>query len=137
MDNVETKHGSSHEHHRYARVLEIGVLLGLVVLAVGFLLYVFGLIPAHVPASLEPNYWSLPVQEYLAQTHTPAGWKWVSMIGQSDELDLAGVAILAGVTGLSFLSLIPVYLARRDTPYVVITALNIGILVLAASGTIR
>ena len=123
-----------HEHLQYARILQIGVIVSFTVLAAGFLIYVFGLVPAHVPVSELPRYWGLPVDQYLARTGTPAGWGWLNSIGSADSINLLGICLLCSVSGLCWLTLLPFYIARRDLPYVVITVLNLGVLALAASG---
>ena len=127
--NVET-----HEHLQYARILQIGVIVSFTLLAVGFLIYVLGVVPAHVPVSELPKYWSLPVDQYLARTGTHAGWAWLNSLSSADSINLLGICLLCSVSGLCWLALLPSYIARRDLPYALITIANIGVLVLAASG---
>ncbi|HXZ96873.1 MAG TPA: hypothetical protein VEG37_07510 [Burkholderiales bacterium] len=122
------------EHFRYALVLDVAVKVGLAILSVSFLVYVLGLIPAHVPVDQLHKYWGLPVKEYLAQTGTPHGWGWLSLIGSSDILNFFGVTVLSGISGLCFLVLIPFYAIRRDITYTIITLLNLGVLLIAAWG---
>ncbi len=132
--NANTHEHLTYEHLKYARILQIGVIVSFTLLAVGFMIYVLELIPAHVPVSELPRYWSLPVDQYLARTGTPAGWAWLKSIGSADSLNLLGICLLCSVSGLCWLALLPFYIARRDLPYVLITIANIGVLVLAASG---
>lgn len=126
---------ASAEQMRYATVLDWGMKIGLAILTAGFLAYVFGLVPAHVPLAEIPNYWKLPAQQYLQQTGMPTAWGWLPMLGKGDILPIAGIAILSGVSGLCFLlALIPAYLRQRDWAYLAISIIQILVLVLAASG---
>jgi hypothetical protein len=126
---------ASAEQRRYAAVLDWGMKIGLVFLAAGFLAYVFGLVPAHVPLERIPEFWKLPAHEYLRQAGVPKGWGWLPMLDKGDFLPVAGIAVLSGVSGLCFLlALIPAYLRQRDWAFFAISIFQILVLVLAASG---
>ncbi|MEO7727609.1 MAG: hypothetical protein ABIS45_10185 [Burkholderiales bacterium] len=125
---------ASPEQLRYARVLEAGMKLGLCVLVAGFLGYVSGVVPAHVPLAQLPALWSLAAPDYLRATGMPQGWGWLAMLGSGDILPLIGITVLAGISMLCFIALLPLYAARRDWIYLTITVLEIGVLALAASG---
>lgn len=125
---------ASPEQMRYARVLDVGMKLGLVMLAVFFLVYVTGLLPAHVPLEQLPQVWNLPVTEFLERNGSPTGWGWVPLVGTGDYLNFVGLAVLSGVTILCYLAVIPDYRRKRDTAYLVICVLEVAVLALAASG---
>jgi len=125
---------ASPEQLRYARVLDAGMKLGLGALAGGFLAYVFGLVPAHVPLAKMPELWTLAAPDYLRATGAPQGWGWLATLGSGDAWPLVGIAILSGVSLLCFIALLPLYAARRDWVYFAIAVLEIGVLLLAASG---
>jgi hypothetical protein len=125
---------ASREQLRYARVLDAGMRFGLGVLVCGFIAYVTGLVPAHVPLAQMPELWSLSAPEYLRATGTPEGWGWLGMLSSGEMLPLVGIAILSGISGLCFVVLLPLYAARRDWIYGVIAVLEIAVLTLAASG---
>lgn len=134
---MSTKRGTyaSPEQLRYATVLDWGMKIGLGILAIGFLAYVFGLVPSHIPLAEIPNYWKMPVEQYLQRTGMPTGWDWIGMLGSGDILPIAGIAILAGVSALCvFFVLIPGYAKNRDKAYLVISIVQVLVLVLAASG---
>jgi hypothetical protein len=122
------------DHARYARVLEVAVHVSLTLLVLAFIAYVSGFVPEHVPVDELSRYWGLPVGEYLRQTGMPSGWGWIKLVMRGDVMNLAGVALLASVAPLCMLVLLPIYAARRDGAYIVITLLNIAVVVLAASG---
>ena len=127
---------ASPEQLRYARVLDAGMRFGLGVLVCGFIAYVTGLVPAHVPLAQMPELWTLSAPEYLRATGTPEGWGWLGMLGNGETLPLVGIAILSGISGLCFVVLLPLYAARRDWIYGVIAVLEIAVLTLAASGVL-
>lgn len=119
---------------RYAAVLEWGTRVGLLVLAVSFLAYLSGWLPAHVEPQDLPRLWSQPVAAYLAQTGTPRGWGWLALLGHGDMLGLAGIGILAGCSAVALLALLPMYLAQRERTFVALCLLQVAVLAGAASG---
>lgn len=127
---------ASPEQLRYARVLDYGMKAGLAVLIAGFLAYVSGIVPAQVPFEELPRLWVLRVPDYLRETGMTSGWGWLVMPATGDGLALIGIALLAGVSAPCLLVLIPVFAGRRDWVYLSITLLQIGVLVLAASGVL-
>jgi hypothetical protein len=127
---------ASAEQLRYARVLDIGMRCGLVVLVAGVVAYLASWIPAHVPHEQMPQLWTLSAGEFLRVTGLPGGWGWISMLDGGDMLPLLGIAILSGISGVCFAVLLPVYFAKRDPVYFAIAALEVAVLLLAASGVL-
>lgn len=119
---------------RYAQVLVWGTRAGLAMLVIGFASYLLGWIPASVPADRLPQLWGLPLAQYMAHTHGPRGWAWLAQLPQSDFISLAGVAVLAGCSVLSLLSVVPLYLAQRDRAFVLVCLADAAVVVMAASG---
>jgi hypothetical protein len=132
-DNVGQTYVSQ-EQLRYARVLSAGMRLGLGVLAAGFLAYVTGVVPAQVPLEQLPALWTLSAPDYLRATGMPEGWGWLHLLDKGDALPLVGIAILSGISGVCFVVLLPLYIADRDPIYFTIAALEVAVLILAASG---
>ena len=138
---VETQEDQS-EQLLYAKVLEIGMYLGLVILFVTFALYVSRVVEPAVPLDQVSNYWEQGVHEYLEAVnhdylhmeHPPTGWAWVTMLGKGDFLNFVGIAILAGITILCYLAIVPTLLRKKDNAYVAIALLEVIVLALAASG---
>jgi hypothetical protein len=122
------------EAARYALWLDWGTRLGLVVLVLGFAAYVLGFTTPLVPPEQLPQLWNQPVAIYLEKSGTPTGWGWLALVGKGDMLNLVGIALLASCSLPPLLSLIPLYLQRRDYAYVGICAAIVLVLVLAASG---
>lgn len=122
------------EQEIYARVLDVSVKLGMILLAATFLAYLTGSLPARVPVERLPEYWGLSVDAYAAATGTPTGWAWLNGLDNGENLTLLGVAFLAGVTIVSYLAIIPTLVQRRDHAHALIAATEILVLVVTASG---
>jgi hypothetical protein len=130
------------EQRRYASILQVGVDVGLVLLVVTFALYVSGLVPPAVPLDELPRYWTMSVHEYLAATnaehlhhpHAITGWSWLSVVGKGDYLTYVGITLLAGVTIVCFIAIIPLLLRKHDRAYAVMAVAEVLVLALAASG---
>lgn len=124
------------EQLRYARWLDWGTRVGLVVLVVAFIAYGLGLIEPHVPHERLPEVWNLPVSEFLVATGSPSGWQWVQLLHRGDIVNLIGIALLTGCSLLCLLVVVPVYARRGDRVYVAICVAEIVVLLLAASGVL-
>jgi hypothetical protein len=118
----------------YAKLLEWGARIGFVVLVAGFLNYMLGLLPHHVPVQRLPELWSLPLADYLARTATPTGWKWLVLLAHGEFPGLVGIAILSGCSIVPLVAVTAVYARRGDRTFAAITILTIAVLLLAASG---
>jgi hypothetical protein len=122
------------EQVRYAKILERGMQLGLLLLVITFPLYLFGVLTPHVPLEKMPEYWTLDTHEYLEKAGVGTGWSWISLLGRGDYLNFAGIAILASVTVICYLSVIPLLIKRKDFVYALLAVVQVAILLLAASG---
>ena len=126
----------------YAKVLEIGMYIGLLILFITFALYVFRVVTPAVPLEQVSNYWTHGVHEYLElvnddflhREHPPTGWAWVGMLDKGDFLNFVGIAILAGVSILCYLAIVPTLLRKKDNAYLAMALLEVLVLALAASG---
>jgi hypothetical protein len=134
MSSCDKKSIISVEQQRYATWLSWGARSGLAILAVTFLAYVFGWIPARIPLEQMPNVWNLSTHEYLHQTGAPTGWHWLEMIGQGDFAGLLGIAWLSGCSLLCLLSVMPIYARRKDWVFVALCIIALLVQLLAASG---
>lgn len=126
----------------YARVLGMGMSIGLVTLFITFTVYLSGLLAPAVPHDQIPGYWELGVHEYLEAVnhdhlhleHPPTGWAWLTLVGKSDFLNFIGIAILGGITIICYLAIVPTLLRKQDYAYVTMAVLEVLVLTLAASG---
>jgi hypothetical protein len=122
------------EQLRYARLLDWGTRIGLVVLVLSFASYVLGLAESHVPVDRLPELWVHPVERYLELTQVPTGWNWLALIHRGDIAGLAGIVILSGCSLVCLLALVPLYLKRGDRAFAALCLAEVAVVVLAASG---
>ncbi|MEK6672483.1 MAG: hypothetical protein AABY42_03290 [Nitrospirota bacterium] len=134
---MKKKSTATEEQLAYAKILDTGMKLGLVMLVITFAIYLTGALTPHIPVNDLPKYWSLPVHKYLEVTHIPHGWGWLNMIGRGDFLNFIGIAFLAGVTILCYIRIIPILFRKKDAVFGVIAILEVLVLALAASGILK
>ncbi len=125
---------ASPEQLLYARILEIGMYFGLLILFVTFGLYAFGIVDPYIPLDKISNYWSMNVNDYLEHAEIKAGWAWLGMLKYGDFINFIGVAILAGVTIICYAAIVPTLLKNNDKVYAILAVLEVIILSAAASG---
>ena len=122
------------EQINYANLLFWGAWLGILCMFLTYLVYVLGILSPYIPIEKVPGLWSLSVTEYVKEYNVPIGWGWFGLIGHGDFLNFLGLALLAGLTVVCYLTLIPTYLRRKDTAMVSIVIAEIVVLCVAASG---
>lgn len=135
---------TSEEQLLYAKILAIGMYLGLGTLLVTFTLYVTGIVTPAVPIEELPNYWTLSAHEYLEAINHDflhresivVGWGWLAVLNKGDYLNFAGIAFLALVTIACYLGILPTPFRKKDWIYGTIAILEVLVLVLAASGIV-
>lgn len=118
----------------YGKILEKGMLVGLVLLFITFIIYASGIMEPYVPVENLSYYWSMSVTEYVHEADIPTGWGWANLLGYGDFLNFIGVAVLAGVTILCYLAIIPTLMKNNDKLYAFLALLEALVLSLAASG---
>jgi len=122
------------EQQRYAGVLAMGTRIGLALLVLGFLAYVFEWIPPLVAHETLPALWNQPLSRYLELTGVPTGWGWLNLIDRGDIFNLIGIGVLSGISMLCLAAAAPFYASRGERVYLAICLLEIVVLLLAASG---
>lgn len=125
---------ASPEQILYAKILEIGMYIGLLILFITFGLYAFGIVDPYIPLDKISHYWSYSVNDYLEHANIQAGWAWLGMLKYGDFINFIGVAILAGVTIFCYAAIVPTLLRNNDKVYAVLAVLEVLILSAAASG---
>ncbi|MDH5202504.1 MAG: hypothetical protein OEW69_04520 [Nitrospirota bacterium] len=128
---------ATEEQLAYARILDKGMKIGLLILIITFVIYLSGILPPYLILSDLPKYWSMSVHKYLEYTGINPGWAWVDMVYKSDFLNFIGIAFLAGVTIVCYFRIIPILFKRKDIVYVTIAVLEILVLMFAASGILK
>jgi hypothetical protein len=116
------------EQHVYARWLDAGTRIGMLLLLASFAIYVFGLLDPHVPHAELVRLWSLPVERYIAATGAPTGWAWLQHLHKGDYLNFLGVAVFTTITVVCYARIIPI-LPRL---HAALAAIQIAVLLAAA-----
>ena len=127
---------ASQEQITYANMLFYGCWGGLALMALTYLLYVTGLVTPHVPLEKVPLLWSQPVGTYLELGKVPHGWGWAVLIAKGDFLNFLGIVLLAGMTILCYIPLIPAFLKRGEKGFALMALAEILVLLFAASGIV-
>ena len=118
----------------YARILEKGMYIGLLILFITFGLYTFGIMDPYIPLDKISDYWHLNVHDYLEHAEIKDGWAWLGMLKYGDFINFIGVALLAGVTIICYAAIVPTLLKNKDTVYAILAVIEVIILSAAASG---
>jgi hypothetical protein len=120
----------------YANMLFYGCWGGLALMAVTYLIYVFGVMDPHVSMNTVTEVWSKPVHDYLTVGQVPVGWGWATLLNKGDFLNFLGIALLAGMTLVCYIPLVGAYLKKKDTLFALIAVAEILVLAFAASGIV-
>lgn len=118
----------------YARTLQHGMRINLVVLIATFVIYAAGLLPSRTPIEQLPKYWSMSSRDYVTATGAPTGWDWLADLGYGDNLAVLGIAGLATVSAICYLRVLPIFLRRKERLFPAIIIAEVLVIVLAASG---
>jgi hypothetical protein len=120
----------------YARWLGAVALIAFAAALVAFVLYAGGVVPPFVPLDALPALWQLPIGEYLARTGAPVGWGWLRLLPYADYLSLGCVALIAAVTLVCYLAVLPILLKLEERVQAALVAAQIIVLLVAASGAL-
>ena len=121
---------------RYARWLDAATRISFAASLAAFVVYAGGLLPSFVPLEALASLWHLPVDEYLERTAAPAGWEWLRLLGYSDYLALACVALIGTVTLVCYLAILPLLLRVGERLEAALVAAQAVVLLIAASGAL-
>jgi hypothetical protein len=133
-DQQDAKLEATPEQILYANILAKGMYIGLVILFITFGLYAFGIMKPYIPLDQVSNYWGYSVHDYLEHAKIETGWSWVGMLKYGDFINFIGIAILAGVTIICYLAIVPLLLRSNDKVYAILALIEAVVLALAASG---
>jgi len=128
---------ASEEQIAYAKVLNFLMFLGLAIMVVTFIIYMSGILSSFIPPQEIAKYWGMKSKDFIHTLHTPTGWGWLAMVGKGDYLNFIGIALLAGLTIVCYLVILPILMRKKDVPYVVIAIIEVAVLTLAASGILK
>jgi hypothetical protein len=116
----------------YARWLEWGTRIALVVLTASFVAYALAIGDPHLPPQELPKLWAFPVDHYIAASGAPTGWGWLQLLHKSDYLIFVAVALLGLATVLCYARIVPILLAQGERWRAAIAIVQIVVLLAAA-----
>jgi hypothetical protein len=131
-DNQSLK--PSKEQIIYANLLLMGMVAGIIVLAITYVIYLTGMLAPHVNLQLITANWGKGIHEYLEITHSPNGWGWLALLGKGDFINYIGFTLLGVMTIICYLVLVRGYAREKNWIFAVISILEILVLSVAASG---
>jgi len=134
MDHLGKSLQARPEQILYANLLEKGMLIGLILVLVTYLVYVTGLLKPYIPLEEVSGCWQMNVHEYLEHCRIHPGWAWLGMVGHGDFLNFIGIALLGGITIVCFAAIVPILWRQNDKLYALFAVLEAVILGVAASG---
>jgi hypothetical protein len=118
----------------YANLLLMGMLAGIIIMIITYLIYATGILSPHVDMQLVSANWGHGIHEYLENTNSPHGWGWTALLMKGDFLNYIGFALLGLMTIFCYLVLVRGFIRKKDWIFAVISILEIVVLSLAASG---
>ena len=122
------------EQITYANLLFYGSWAAIAILVITFGVYVSGVLESYIPINEVSKYWSMPVSQYVHEASIPTGWGWTSLLDTGDFLNFIGIALLAGMTIICFIVILPYYIKQKDVAFIVLIILEVLVLSLGASG---
>ena len=134
--NPVVQHDVSPHDLRYARWMQRGAVLGFVLLLLSYALYLGGALEPAVDLQRLPQLWTLPVAEYLQASGSRDGWYWLSQLHQGDYLNVLGIAVLASVTPLCYLAVLPGLWRAGEHALAWIAIAELLVLLCAAAGVL-
>lgn len=121
----------------YAKWLDWGMKIGLLLLILTFIIYLTGILPPQIPISDLPKYWKMKAHDYLVSAGIQPGWAWLSLVTKGDFLNFVPIAFLGAVTILCYIRILPIFLKKKDIAYFIFALIECLILILAASGLLQ
>lgn len=131
--------GANEEQLAYARVMNIGMKLGILMVIISFAVYVFGVFDPYVTMEQITTNWDKKPEKYLEVTGTTenTGWSWTGLLGYGDYLNFFSIAFLASLTAVCYLRILPILIRKKDYIYVALAVTEVLVLALAASGILK
>ena len=132
--NDHTNKYASPDQLLLAKLYRYVSLIGFSVIALGFIVYVSGIVPSSVPVGEISSYWHLSSHDFASETGTPQGWDLIGNIGSGDMISLASLVLMPLATILCLSIMAVAFSKGRDWAFLTIVSLQTIVLVLAASG---
>lgn len=124
-------------HILYAKTLDLVSHTVIVAMAVGYALYLTGLLPLSIPIDAIAENWHLSAADMLATLHHPSGWNFLTAPGgvlHGDIVSYMSIILLALATLFCLTVAIAIYLSEKKLLLFTIVLIQLLVLVVAASG---
>lgn len=118
----------------YAAVLDFVAHTGMALIAAGFLVYVFRLLPLTVSIEDIASHWHLRAGEMNQALSVPSGWSWVHDPLHGDVLSFISIVFLSMAAMICLLAVIPVFFGEKNRTYALIALLQVFVLAAAVAG---
>jgi uncharacterized membrane protein len=121
----------------YAGTLEIVAHTIIVVMALGFVLYIFNLLPLTVPVETVAANWHLNATKLQMKIHHHCGWSCFTDLHtfmHGDAVSYASVIFLSMATLICLVTASIAFFREKNRLYLTITILQVLVLLVAASG---
>ncbi len=119
---------------RYATILERLSNTGLILVVLGYVVYVFHLLPLSVSVQDIADNWGLSAKELAAKNLAYKGWDWITYLPGADALSLSSIALLTLTPCFCLMAAALLYIKHKDKAYIIITLLQLFVLAVAVSG---
>ncbi|NTW55260.1 MAG: DUF1634 domain-containing protein [Chlorobaculum sp.] len=121
----------------YAGILSKATTLGMILVAIGYIVYVFQLLPLSVPIDQVAGNWGLRASEFHQKVPgAPSGWSCFSHAGQGDMLSYISIIYLGIVTMMCLVAAGFAFLREKNMIYTLVSFAQIAVLILAAAGVV-
>ncbi len=133
---MEKKHTVSRTQLIYAGIQHRIAIIGQIILALAFGLYILNVLPQKAPIEDIAHHWHLSAEEFNEKLDIPTGWSWVSYLDHSDIISYATIVFLALGTFFCLTGAAISFIQEKNVTYTIIVILQILVLLTAASGIV-
>jgi hypothetical protein len=118
----------------YANGLRWFSIVGFIIVAAGFIAYLFLPIGSTISVQAVVESWHLSAGELNARLGLPTGWGWMSILPNGDALSHASILFLTLGTPICLIGVLVAFARERNTVYFILVIIQIIILVFAITG---
>ncbi|MFQ5559501.1 MAG: hypothetical protein ACE5FU_02805 [Nitrospinota bacterium] len=122
------------EQKRYARVLDLSAKTGFLGVVLSYMIYLFRILPEKISSDEMQKIWSFGPEYYITVSGAGRESGWLGLVAYSDFLLFVPIIFLSSVTTWCYLSILPVFLKKREFLFAGICFAEILVFVFAAFG---
>jgi hypothetical protein len=121
----------------YAKTLDIVAHAVMLVIGIGYLLYILRLLPLTVPIETIAGNWQLSSSELQSKLHVFCGWSCFTSLPvllHGDAVSYASVVMLSMATLFCLVTAVMAFFREKNHLFLMIAILQVVVLLVAASG---